>query len=96
MDALQESFVPWRERAFVTVAEASSIFARSTSWVRDRLTDNSLEPATLPGGGPTAVTVASVLRLIAKGTPKRDVAPDIVRANPRKSCLRLVVDNDWK
>ncbi len=94
MDA-QEKFTPWRERAFVTVAETAAIFARSTSWVRDRLTDNSLEAACLPGDGPTVVTVASVAKLVEKGLPKRDVEPNGVHRR-RKSHLRLVVDNDPK
>jgi hypothetical protein len=94
MDA-QEKFTPWRERAFVTVAEASAIFARSTTWVRNRLTDSSLDAASLPGYGPTVVTVASVAKLVEKSMPKRDVEPDGVHRR-RKSHLRLVVDNDPK
>jgi len=91
----QEKVASWRERAFVTVAEAATIFARSTSWVRDRLTDNSLEAASLPDDGPTVVTVASVAKLIEKGVPKRDAEPHGVPRR-RKSHLRLVVDNDPK
>jgi hypothetical protein len=82
----------WRARAAVSVAEAAAILERSTSWVRDRLTDNSLEEAELPETKRTAITVRSIVRLSERTANSR------ARCN-RKSerpWLRLVVDNGPK
>ena len=82
----------WRERAVVSVTEASTIFGRSTSWVRDRLTDNSLESVSMPDTRRIAITVRSVVRL-----SEEIAASQVVRSRKaERPWLRLVVDNDPK
>jgi hypothetical protein len=83
---------PWRMRAAVNVAEAAAILDRSTSWVRDRLTDNSLELASLPDAKRIAITVRSVVRLSERIAGSRAAC----RRAAQKPWLRLVVDNDRK
>jgi hypothetical protein len=87
---------PWRERVYVTVAEAAVILARSPSWVRDQITSRTLDTVELPSSGPTVVTVQSVLRMIALA--KRPEAWTPPYANLKRSIprLKLVVDNDKK
>jgi hypothetical protein len=82
----------WRARAAVSVAEAAAILERSTSWVRDRLTDNSLEEAEFPKTKRVAITVRSVVRL-----SKRTANPRAERnRRAERPWLRLVVNNDPK
>jgi hypothetical protein len=82
----------WRARAAVSVAEAAAILERSTSWVRDRLTDNSLEEAKIPETKRIAITVRSIVRLSERAASSR------VGCNRKaeRPWLRLVVDNDPK
>jgi hypothetical protein len=81
-----------RVRAVVSVAEAASIFDRSTSWVRNRLTDNSLELAARPDAKRIAITIASVVRL-----SEEIAAPRAARnRKAERPWLWLVVDNDPK
>jgi hypothetical protein len=88
MHALTSEYIPWRNRAFVTVAETAAIFGRSTTWVRNRITDQSLEEAELPGG-PAVVSVPSVTSLLsAVGSREYRERADQFRGFPR-----LVVDN---
>lgn len=61
--------IPWRDRVFVTIAEAGQIFARSPAWVRDRASEGRLELANVSRGGPLVVTVASVAALVDELTP---------------------------
>jgi hypothetical protein len=82
----------WRARAAVSVAEAAAILERSTSWVRDRLTDNSLEEAKFPDTKRIAITVRSVVRLSELAANSRVER----KRNAERSWLRLVVDNDPK
>jgi hypothetical protein len=82
---------PWRERAVVSVTEASAIFGRSTSWVRDRLTDNSLEAVSIPDTKRIAITVRSVVRLAERNAQTR-----ARKLSAERPWLRLVVDNDPK
>jgi hypothetical protein len=82
----------WRDRAVVSVAEAASIFDRSTSWVRNRLTDNSLESAASPGAKRIAITVGSVVRL----SERIAGAQTAHNRTAQRPWLRLVVNNDRK
>jgi hypothetical protein len=94
MSQTLENDTRWRVRAVVSVAEAASIFDRSTSWVRNRLTDNSLELAASPDAKRIAITIASVVRL-----SEEIAAPRAARNRSRRAerpWLRLVVDNDPK
>ncbi|TPM31454.1 hypothetical protein [Mesorhizobium sp. B2-3-4] len=78
--------IPWRDRAFVTIAEAGQIVARSPSWVRDRIGEGRLRGCRVTPGGPLAVEVRSLARLV-------DSAVSGVPAPHRAPALRLVVDN---
>jgi len=80
----------WRARAAVSVAEAAAILERSTSWVRDRLTDNSLEEAEFPETKRVAITVRSVVRLSERTAYSRAEK----KRTAERPWLRLVVDND--
>jgi hypothetical protein len=92
MSQLLQGADHWRARAAVSVAEAAAILKRSTSWVRDRLTDNSLEEAELPETKRIAITVRSVVRL-SERTANSHVGRSRKAERP---WLRLVVDNDPK
>ena len=83
---------PWRTRAAVSVAEAAAILDRSTSWVRDRLTDNSLEVASLPDVKRIAITVRSVVRLSERIAGTRTAR----NRTAQRPWLRLIVNNDPK
>ncbi len=85
MHAESKSYVPWRDRAFVSIKEAGSILARSPDWVRHRIGEGRLEAYRLIKGGPALVSVESLIRLI-DATASR-VGP-IEFGRPR-----LVVDN---
>ena len=83
---------PWRMRAAVSVAEAAAILDRSTSWVRDRLTDNSLEVASLPDAKRIAIAVRSLVRLSERIANSRGAR----NRTAQRPWLRLVVDKDPK
>lgn len=97
MDAVTNNYIPWRERAFVSVSEAAAIFSRSTTWVRNRIVDCSLEAIEPGAGGPATVTVASVIALIDR-TSNPQTEPSKPRHSParRDSHLRLVINNTPK
>jgi hypothetical protein len=57
MPAPQTQYVPWRDRAFVSVREAGEILARSPDWIRKRALECRLEERRLSAGGPTVITV---------------------------------------
>jgi hypothetical protein len=82
----------WRLHAAVSVAEAAAILDRSTSWVRDRLTDNSLEAADPTDSKRATVTVRSVVRLSERIAASRAAR----NRTAQRPWLRLVVDNDPK
>jgi len=58
-------YIPWRERAFLTIQETAEILARSPDWVRVRIEMGDLDGARHMQGAPLVVTVPSVLRFIA-------------------------------
>jgi hypothetical protein len=80
----------WHLHAAVSVTEAAAILDRSTSWVRDRLTDHSLEPASPPEAKRIAITVRSVVRLSERIAGTRAAR----NRTAERPWLRLVVDND--
>lgn len=80
-------YVPWRERAFVSLEEAAQITSRSSDWIRERLRGGMLRGARRRGG-PMVVAVPSLIELIAEFEP---VAPESIPPQPPK--LRLIVDN---
>jgi hypothetical protein len=91
MAEIARDLIPWRERAFVTVAEAGEILGRSTTWVRDQLTRGPLKRGALPGNGPTVVTVSSVLSvLLVREAPRRVISPTETKAKNWRPFLRLV------
>ena len=97
MDAVANDYIPWRERAFVSVSEAAAIFSRSTTWVRNRIVDRSLDAFEPGAGGPVAVTVASVVALIERTTKPQDECGKLQRPlAKRRSHLRLVINNTPK
>lgn len=87
---IRERYIPWRDRAFVSVAEAAAILARSEDWIRDRAAEGRLDGRRLVRGGPLVVTAASISKLAGEAQPSRkptDLPPEPV------SVLRLVVSN---
>lgn len=90
MTALPNDLELWRNRTSLSVRETAAIFHRSTSWVRDRITDRSLAVHHSPIRSPTEVTVSSVAALIDRlGSEKMQSGPP----RRRGAYLRLVVDN---
>jgi hypothetical protein len=79
---------PWRERAFVSVTEAAGILGRSTSYVRDRLTDNTLKAGSMPTGI-KGVDVRSLARLRLESLISEQTAP-VPRLTSDASHLRVV------
>lgn len=64
MQIQKTEYVPWRDRAFVSIAEAGEIVARSSDWVRNRLAEGRLRGCRVTPGGPLVVTVRSLAELI--------------------------------
>lgn len=90
MTALPNGLELWRERTALSVRETAAVFRRSTSWVRDRITDRSLAVHYSPTRRPTEVTVTSIAALLERfGSDTAQVN----RPNRRSTYLRLVVDN---
>jgi hypothetical protein len=81
-----------RAHAAVSVADAAAILGRSTSWVHNRLTENSLDVVRLPDSKRIAITIASVVRLSEEMAARRTVR----HRKAERPWLRLVVDNDPK
>lgn len=75
-------YVPWQDRAFVTVRETASIFARSAEWVRDCMEDGELVAVRQRRGGPALVCVESVLRLRDR---LRSGLPSMPQPQPRSA-----------
>jgi hypothetical protein len=97
MHAQQAHYIPWRDRAFVSIVEAGEIIARSPDWVRNRIGEGRLETRQLSAGGPAVVTVDSLLRLV-DGAQTATAPHPSKRRPPRtklaKPTLRLVINND--
>ena len=83
------AYVPWADRAFVTVGEAAQIMGQPTDWVWLHIDAGILVTVGFEHGGGIGVTTASVKALIAAIENAPNPTPGIRRA-PR---LRLVVDN---
>ncbi|QPC90006.1 hypothetical protein [Mesorhizobium sp. INR15] len=64
MQTKQIEYVPWRDRAFVSIPEAAEIVARSPDWVRNRLGEGRLHGCRVTPGGPLVVTVRSLAELV--------------------------------
>lgn len=58
------AYIPWRDRAFVSVKEAAVIMARSPDWVRNRIGEGRLTGRQVMEGGPIVVCVASLIEFI--------------------------------
>ena len=83
--------IPWSACAFVSVAQAARIVARSPDWIRNQVGEGRLEAARLSAGGPIVVVVSS-LQLLIKDV--RPVSPaEISPRPPPRSKPRLVVSN---
>jgi len=78
------AYVPWRERAFLSLEEAAEISARSPGWVRRRVIDGHLVGFRYMGGGPLVVSVPSLIAYVAAVEP---VAPADVKAPPTRLAL---------
>jgi hypothetical protein len=83
-----QTYVPWRDRAFVSIREVAQIVARSPDWVRNRIGEGRLVGRQLQAGGPVVVTVASLVKFIdgveATASPIR----------VKTSTIYLAVNND--
>lgn len=93
MHQSKQSYVPWRERAFVSPVEAAEIVGRTPGWVRERTFEGRLEAVQLTAGGPMAITVASLRRLIEGAKPARPAARRHRTTISGRPTLELVVDN---
>lgn len=93
-------YVPWRERAFVSVDEAAEIFARSPTWVRERILDGHLSAYQLTPAAPLDVSVESIIRLKRSAIPASPKVLASLRARVAREkraaqpVLRLVINND--
>ena len=85
-----KTYVPWRDRAFLSVNEAAQIMARSPDWIRARLGEGRLDGRQLQSGGPVVVTVASLVRFIDR-VETAATPPVVCATRPR---LYLAVSND--
>ena len=89
-------YVPWRDRAFVSTAEAAAIVARSPTWIRERIVEGRLEAVQLRDAGRIAVTVESLRRLISEAVPAGPEQLALLRqrrGKPDGRTLRLVISN---
>ncbi|MER8536061.1 hypothetical protein NKH61_24525 [Mesorhizobium sp. M1005] len=64
MQIQKTEYVPWRDRAFVSIVEAGEIVARSSDWVRNRVAEGRLHGCRVTAGGPLVVTVRSLVVLV--------------------------------
>ncbi|MER8374413.1 hypothetical protein [Mesorhizobium sp. M1406] len=85
MQIQKSEYVPWRDRAFVSIPEAGEIVARSSDWVRNRVAEGRLCGCRVTAGGPLVVSVRSLVDLVDSAL----LATPPVRG-PR---LYLAVDN---
>ena len=92
MNNRSDALIPWRDRAFVSVAEAASILGRSPTWVYDRVTSRGLEAFQRSPGSRMVISVPSVLALIGRMRPVEEVGvPPLPKSRQH---LSLVVNND--
>lgn len=82
-----ESYVPWRDRAFVNIPAAAEILGRSRTWVENQITAQRLEVAGRARGC-LVVSVESLKRLVDEERLCPSPSPLHGRGN-----LRLVVNN---
>lgn len=82
-----QTYIPWRDRAFVSAREVAQIMARSPDWVRNRIGEGRLVGRQIQAGGPIVVTVSSLVKFI-DGV---EAAPPV---RPRTSAIYLAVNND--
>jgi hypothetical protein len=97
MHAQEAQYIPWRDRAFISIPEAGEIVARSPDWIRNRIGEGRLEIRRLSVGGPVVVTVASLLRLVDSARaaePQQTIKRRAPRPKPAKPTLRLIINND--
>jgi hypothetical protein len=80
------AYIPWRDRAFLSIREASQIMARSPDWVRNRIGEGRLVGRQLQAGGPVVVTVHSLIDFI-------EGVETVPRTRPRPAAIYLAVDN---
>lgn len=80
------TYVPWRDRAFVSVNEAAEICARSPDWVRNKISEGRLRATRFDKGGPLVVFVWSIAAFIDGVEPVR---PKSIRTAP----IYLAVNN---
>lgn len=85
MQIQKTEYVPWRDRAFVSIAEAGEIVARSSDWVRNRVAEGRLHGCQVTPGGPLVVTVRSLVELVDGAL--------LASPAPRSPRLYLAVDN---
>lgn len=64
-------YIPWRDRAGLTVRETAAVLSRSETWVRDRLAARCFEEIALPPG-PTVIATASIVSFLER----QQVSPD--------------------
>ena len=88
---MKTSYVPWRDRAFLSLEEAAEITARSPGWVRRRIGSGMLVGHRIKQGAPLVVSVPSLIAYVAAVEP---VAPGNVKATPTR--LALVASNPLK
>jgi len=97
MHAQQTHYIPWRDRALVSIAVAGEIVARSPDWVRNRIGEGRLEIRQLSAGGPPVITVDSLLKLVGNAQAAKTSQP-VERQAPQpkvaRPVLRLVINND--
>lgn len=95
------TYIPWRERAFVSIGEAAEIFARSPTWVRERILDGHLSAYQLTPAAPLDVSVESIIHLQRSAIPASPKVLASLRARVAREkrtaagpILRLVINND--
>ena len=75
------SYIPWRERACVSLDEAGQIVARSPLWVRRQIMWGVIDAVRVMPGSPISVSVPSLIEFIET---VETVAPESVVAGPPK------------
>lgn len=64
MQSQKSEYIPWRDRAFVSIAEAAEIVSRSPDWIRNRIGEGRLRGCRVTAGGPLVVTAASLTSFV--------------------------------
>ncbi len=85
MSSQNQTNIPWRERAFVSLHEAGQILARSPLFVRRQIMWGNLDAVRVTKTSPIVVTVKSVVEFIETSYP---VDPAEIKAT--RPALRLV------